>query len=234
MFGSQKSFLSHPILSIVVPVFNQERFIGRCLRSLLDQTMPSHLYEIIVVDDGSSDKTGYALELFTDQKDSIIKVLQNKNNIGLPASLNKGINAAISTYIVRVDADDYVNTNFLNFLYYYLESNPDSDAVGCDYLLVNDVEEIIERRSSIDYPIACGILYKREDMIKVGLYDKDFLFYEDKDFRIRFERSYKVDHLNIPLYRYRRHKNNITNNLEKMNFHKKKLIKKHGKKALEY
>ena len=61
-----------PIVSIIIPVFNQEKWIGRCLRSLLNQTMERSNYEIIVVDDGSTDRTAFALDLFLDE---IIKKL---------------------------------------------------------------------------------------------------------------------------------------------------------------
>ena len=53
-----------PLVSVIVAAYNQEKFIGRCLRSLLDQTLPKDSYEIIVVNDGSTDRTSYALDLF--------------------------------------------------------------------------------------------------------------------------------------------------------------------------
>ncbi len=101
-----------PRVSIIVAAYNQEKYIGRCLRSLLHQTFPQDSYEIIVVNDGSTDRTAFALELFHDA----IHPITNEHNLGLPASINKAILAARSPFIVRVDADDYVNTNFLNFL----------------------------------------------------------------------------------------------------------------------
>ncbi len=98
---------SVPLVSVIVAAYNQEKFIGRCLRSLLHQTMPQVNYEIIVINDGSSDRTPYALELFYDA----IHIITNESNLGLPASINRGIMAAKAQYVVRVDADDYVNTN---------------------------------------------------------------------------------------------------------------------------
>ena len=74
------------------------------------------------MNDGSNDKTAYALELFCDPKNSVIRVINNEKNLGLPASLNRGIRAARAEYLVRVDSDDFVNMNFLNFLYFYLET----------------------------------------------------------------------------------------------------------------
>ena len=100
-------------VSVIVAVYNQERFIGRCLRSLMHQTILHNSYEIIVVNDGSVDKTAYALELFCDPSKSLVRVITNETNLGLPTSLNKGILAARAPYIVRVDSDDFVNTNFI-------------------------------------------------------------------------------------------------------------------------
>ena len=111
--------LNQNIVSIIVPVYNQEKYIGRCLRSLLAQSFPRNEYQIIVIDDGSTDKTSYALELFKNE----IVLIRNKVNKGLPYSLNKGIKNTKSKYIVRVDSDDYVNEDFLKFLISYLEQN---------------------------------------------------------------------------------------------------------------
>ena len=86
--------MNSPKISVIVAAYNQEQFIGRCLRSLLHQTLPHDDYEIIVVDDGSTDKTPYALELFYDPFESVVKVLTNKKNLGLPASLNRAIQKA--------------------------------------------------------------------------------------------------------------------------------------------
>ena len=130
-------------VSVIVSVFNQERFIGRCLRSILHQSFPKNDYEIII-NDGSTDKTKYAISLFVDPYDKKINFINNKSNLGLPASLNKAIKKSKGRYIVRVDADDFVNSNFLGFLSFYLDMNPNSDAVACDYLLIDDKEAEIK------------------------------------------------------------------------------------------
>ena len=98
-------------ISVIVPVFNQEKWIGRCIRSLLDQRIERSMYELILIDDGSIDNSNYALNLFDDE----IKLIKNSTNQGLPNSLNIGINAAVGEFIVRVDSDDYVNENFYFF-----------------------------------------------------------------------------------------------------------------------
>lgn len=217
-----------PKISVIVAAYNQERFIGRCLRSLLHQTLQPHDYEVIVVDDGSTDRTAYALSLFTDRFDAPIKIITNESNLGLPASLNRGIKAAKGKYIVRVDSDDFVNANFINFLQFYLESNDYADAVACDYLLVDDAENVLERVDCIAAPIACGIMFRKAQLFEVGLYDEAFRCHEERDLRIRFEKKYKIHRLELPLYRYRRHENNITNNTDQMNEHFESLVRKHG------
>lgn len=213
-----------PRVSIIVAAYNQEKYIGRCLRSLLHQTFPQDSYEIIVVNDGSTDRTAFALELFHDA----IHPITNERNLGLPASINKAILAARSPFIVRVDADDYVNTNFLNFLYFFLDQNPSVDAVACDYWLVNDSEEWLERVDCSKKPIACGIMFRKQHLINIGMYDEAFRCHEDRDLRIRFEKTYSIRRLELPLYRYRRHDDNLTNNSEAMEHHRLGLVRKHG------
>lgn len=213
-----------PRVSVIVAVYNQERYIGRCLRSLLHQTLPHEDYEIIVVNDGSTDRTAYALELFHDA----IHTITNEQNLGLPASLNHGIRAARAPYVVRVDSDDFVNTNFINFLRFYLDANVYADAVACDYLLLDDAEQVIERGNCAEKPIACGIMFRKHQLIEIGLYDEAFRCHEERELRIRFEQKYKIHRLELPLYRYRRHDSNITNDYVEMERHRKNLILKHG------
>ena len=105
-----------PKISVIVAAYNQERFIGRCLRSLLHQTLSREEFEIIVVNDGSTDRTAYAIQLFCDPVESVIHSIENKKNCGLSSALNLGLREARGKYVVRVDSDDFVNNNFLNFL----------------------------------------------------------------------------------------------------------------------
>ena len=224
-----KNFKSiNPKVSVIVAVYNQEKYIGRCLRSLLHQTMPHVDFEIIVVDDGSEDRTSYALELFCDPSDSVIRVITNDSNCGLPASINRGVRAARAPFVVRVDSDDFVNINFLNILCYYLDSNKYADAVACDYLLLDDKERELGRFNCIDDPIACGIMFRKEQLLDIGLYDETFKCHEDRELRVRFEQKYKIHRLELPLYRYRRHESNMTNNSQEMDRYSKRLIAKHG------
>jgi glycosyltransferase involved in cell wall biosynthesis len=218
-----------PKVTVIVAAFNQEEFIGRCLRSLLHQTMPHADYEIVVINDGSSDRTSFALSLFTDRFNSPVKVINNGCNLGLPASLNHGLRAARAPYVVRVDSDDFVNSNFIKFLSFYLDVNPHADAVACDYLLLDNQERIIERCNCMEKPIACGIMFRKEYLFDIGLYDEHFRCHEDRELRIRFEKKYLIARLDLPLYRYRRHNNNMTSNAGEMQRHDQLLTKKHGR-----
>lgn len=218
-----------PTISVLVPVHNQEKYIGRCLRSLLAQNYPRDKFEIIVIDDGSHDRTSYALELFSDE----IVLVENEKNLGLPASLNRGLSVARAPFVVRVDSDDYVNANFLHLLNLFLAENRNMDAIACDYLVVDDREEVLSRKNCLEEPIACGIMFRTEQLMEIGLYDESFLLHEDLDLRYRFLKKYKIHRLELPLYRYRRHESNITNDIDAMKHHMNNLIKKHGEDIMK-
>lgn len=209
-------------LSIVVPTYNHEKYIARCIRSLINQNYQRSFYEIIVIDDGSTDNTIKILENFKDQ----ITLIKNKKNLGLAATLNKAIKKCRSPYLVRVDSDDYVNENFIFFLRYFLEFNNELDAVACDYFLVDEKENIIERCNSNEKPIACGIIFRLDQLVKIGLYDKRFRLFEDRDLRKRFLKKFNIFRIPLPLYRYRRHEKNITNDKKNIKKYKKLLSKK--------
>ena len=206
-------------ISVIIPAFNEEKYIGRALRSILDQSMSPSDYEVIVVDDNSSDRTSYALDCFG----SAIKVHRNSSNKGLAASLNVAINNSTGRYIVRLDADDYVNNNYLLFLYTYISLNQESHAVSCDYYIVDNQEKIISRENAKSNPIGCAIMFDKEKLIEVGSYDDEFRYHEDKELRIRFEEKYEIHNIEIPLYRYRKHEDNITNHKDEMDTHMNKL-----------
>ena len=218
---------SSTLVSVIVAAHNEERYIGRCIRSLLAQRFPRTQFEIVVVDDGSVDRTAAILDTFATD----IRLIRNPSNIGLPASLNKAITSTHSKFVVRVDADDYVNAAFLDVLYLFLAENPQFDAVSCDYLLVDDREEVLGRGDSMNNPIACGIMFRTEQLIDIGLYDESFLRHEDRDLRLRFLDRYTIQHVPLPLYRYRRHDDNITNDHAAMEHHERRLRAKHGNRA---
>ena len=79
--------MSNVLVSVIIPVYNRERFINKSIRSILDQSLNKEQYEVIVVDDGSKDGTSQILNNYSDR----IKILTNNKNYGLPYSLNRGI-----------------------------------------------------------------------------------------------------------------------------------------------
>ena len=188
-------------ISVIVPVYNQEKYIGRCLRSLLAQNYPRNAFEIIVINDASEDRTGYALDLFREE----IHLINNEKNLGLPASLNRGIRAGTAPFFVRVDSDDYVNANFLSILNLFITQNSYMDAVACDYFLVDDRETVLARKNCLADPIGCGIMFRTDQIVDLGLYDENFLLHEERDLRFRFLKKYQIHRVELPLYRYRRH-----------------------------
>ena len=212
-----------PQVSIIIPAFNAERFIGRALRSVIGQSYVD-AFEIIVVDDCSTDRTAFALELFKGE----ISLLRNDSRLGLPGTLNRAIRAARGKYIVRVDADDYVAHDYLYILQRFLEGNTHMDAISCDYLVVDDAENIIERVNCMERPIGCGIMFRSDHLIDIGLYDDALLMHEDRDLRLRFLEKYAIARLELPLYRYRRHNGNMTNDKTASETYERKLREKHG------
>ena len=133
----QKNFL----VSVIIPVYNSDKFIGRCLRSLKKQTLNKKNYEIVIIDDCSND---YSLEEIKKHKENNFKIIKNTKNLGLPLSLNKAIKEAKGTLIVRVDSDDWVHEDFLNILSTFLYINKDLDAVSCDYALTDINEKVLK------------------------------------------------------------------------------------------
>ena len=174
-----------------------------------------------MVDDGSTDSTKKIYEAFSDE----IKIIKHKKNLGLPTALNTGIKNVKGRFLVRVDSDDYVNSEFLQILFLFISENPNYDAVSCDYLLVDDKEQTIKRYDCLKDPIGCGIMFKTDHLIEIGLYNEKFLLHEEKELRLRFEKKYSINRVPLPLYRYRKHASNMTNNKKKFKS-KMKMLKK--------
>jgi len=208
-------------ISVIIPCYNHAKFIHRCLRSILHQSLDKKLYNIIVVDDGSTDNSLKEIQSYG----KFIKVIKNKKNKGLPFSLNAAIKKSNSEYIVRLDSDDYVNFNFLLFLLKFIENNKDTaDAACTDYYIINEDEKFLFKENSQEKPIGCGIIFKRKHLLAIGLYNEKYLMHEEIELRIRYDKKFrKVLRIQLPLYRYRRHNNNITNNKIKFAKYRKSL-----------
>ena len=130
-----------PDISVVVTNYNYGTYIRRCLRSLLNQDLERGRYEIIVVDDHSTDDSLQAIAAFVEAGD--VKVVVNKKNLGVGGSSRVGVDHSRGKYFVRVDADDYVQPPFLSMLYNTLRFCPQFAGVSCDYFLTDNNERVL-------------------------------------------------------------------------------------------
>lgn len=125
---------------------------------------------------------------------------------------NTGIKAALGRYIVRVDADDYVHSDFLRTLLISFELfGHQYEAIGLDYLNVSDSGEFLSYGDASTHPIACAIAFKLDALEQIGLYNSTLRLNEEVDLRIRFtEEGFKIHQINLPLYRYVNHGRSLT------------------------
>lgn len=120
--------IEHPEISILMPVYNCEKYIKDALNSCLNQNFNKD-YEIVIVNDGSYDNTNDIIQSFTSDKIVYIE----KEHSGIVDSLNYGIQHCNGKYIVRMDADDIMYNDRLSFQYNYMEENPECDILGCSF-----------------------------------------------------------------------------------------------------
>jgi len=211
-------------ISVIITCHNYARYLSRAIRSAVNQSIGKNEYEIIVVDDASSDETQNVMMSYS----GLIKPLTFKDNIGLAAARNEGIKKALGRYVVNLDADDYMDENLLLFESMFLNFNAEWDAVSCDYFLIDEDENHIGRVSGAEKPIACGVMFRTDRLFEIGLYDENFKMREEEELRIRFEKDHLIKNIEIPLYRYRKHEFNMTNNTDEMEKYGKFLKKKHS------
>lgn len=201
-------------VSIIVTSYNYGYYLDRCLRSCLSQNFPSNQYEVLAVDDASTDNSVEVLKRHADREN--FRFIVNESNQGVGEAANKAIRNCRGRYFVRVDADDYISENLIFLLSYYLDTNPDAFCVSCDYHHVDDLGSVLERKFAQTDPISCGIMYRTDLIMRFGLYNEQFRHREEEELRARLGEIYKIHHLRYPLYRYRLHNSNKTRNLEEM------------------
>lgn len=116
------------IFSIVIPVYNIQDYLFNCIESILEQDFES--YEVVIVNDGSTDKSGEICDYFADICDKV-KVI-HKNNGGLSDARNHGVAISKGKYLIFVDGDDYCKRNFLSNLFNVINNNNDPDIILCN------------------------------------------------------------------------------------------------------
>ena len=194
-------------VSVIVPVYNVEKYLDKCLKSLANQTMDD--YEVIVVNDGSQDASWDIITKYQDQYPFIRGF--EKENGGISSARNYGLKHANGKYIAFVDSDDFVEPEFLRKMYNKITSD-DSDVVICDYYALSDNEKRIischPRLSNdikIEYLLSPPMVWSK--MIKKTIMDnvefKNKIFYEDLDLCVKlFKYVNKISFVDEPLYDY--------------------------------
>ena len=179
-------------ISIIIPAYNAEKYIEKCLDSIINQTKKE--LEIIVVNDGSTDNTESIVKNYKDKR---IKYFKNKNQ-GIGKTRNFGIEKATGKYIMFIDSDDYIEKNECEKLYYKAENN-NLDIVICDFYKVYDSGEIEQihtpnfNDSSLkdnpdiitEYLCPWAKLYNRKMIIDNNIKFVENLKYEDAPFVIK-------------------------------------------------
>ena len=190
---------NNPLVSIVIPAYNAEKYIGRAIKSALNQTWRD--VEIIVVDDGSTDRTAETIKSFKDPR--VRYIYQQNKDVG--AARNYGIKESGGKYITFLDSDDEYLPQKVAKQTEFLEQNPEYQAVYCDTLQFysdapdklfkkggfhssGDIfEELL--RSSVINPNAAMI--DRDILIEVGMFDERLDFPEDWELWLRIARPPK-------------------------------------------
>jgi glycosyltransferase involved in cell wall biosynthesis len=211
------------MVSLIITTYNYAQYVERSIRSAMDQSLSIDQYEIIVVNDCSTDGTKSVLENF--EKDA--RIFNLEENLGLSGARNFGIKKAKGQFVAFLDADDYLHKETLRLQKLFLEENNTLDAVSVDYYLVDERGKHIEHVNASEKPIACGVMFRKDFLYNIGLYDEQFRAREEEDLRIRWTDKYNVYNIILPMYRYRMHDNNLTKNESAMQEGAIKLQEKH-------
>lgn len=205
------------LVSIVMPTYNQAHYLPEALEGVFAQTYPS--YELIVVDDGSTDNTSQVLDNYRRQYEFTIISQENQR---LPRALNSGFRCAHGDYLTWTSSDNIMLPCMLEVLVQALEDKPKVGLVYADRYLMDDDGNDLGRFDLPDYDshlllhtnlVHCCFLYRRECMEKVGLFDPEFIYGEDWEYWIRISEHYEMKRVSEALYRYRVHRFSMTSEL---------------------
>ncbi len=207
-----------PKVSIVIPAYNRERYIGMAVRSVLDQTYRD--LECIIIDDGSTDATLEIAEQFAREDDRVL-VLSDPVNRGAAWALKTGFEAARGEYLGQVDSDDLLEGSALEKTVVVLESSPDCGLVYTYYQDIDEYGAILSPgwRCSYEYSpwLILSVfmlfhfrLFRKSVYEQAGGIDTDFNLIEDYELCMRMSEVAK-NIVNIPefLYFYRNHSSNV-------------------------
>lgn len=234
--------MNRPLVSVLIPCYNVEKYVEESIRSILDQTYKN--IEIIAIDDCSKDNTLKILQELA-EKDNRIQVIKNEENLKLIATLNKGISLCNGDYIARMDADDISLPTRIEEEVNFLENNKDHDIVSCQFytfvsdrpgkkslhhnpLRNEDLQAYLLFKSGICHP---AVLIRKRVFTELNLkFEKEYLHVEDYALWSKAIYLTKLANIEKPLLLYRIHQTQVsTLNEELQTENKKKVFKIHCK-----
>jgi len=205
-----------PLVSVILPVYNDEKYILEALNSILEQTIKD--IEIIIIDDCSSDTTTRLIESINDDR---IVLVKNEHNIGLTRSLNQALRLAKGKYIARMDSDDISRPKRFATQIKYLERHPQIKLISCQtksfgsQQMISRIEKNPEKlkvamlvRPVLAHPgfmMRCELV-KQENFY----YDENFSSTEDYDFASRVARKFPIGITGPVLLLYRKHEAQVS------------------------
>lgn len=212
--GLTKEF--NPKVSIIMPVYNQEKFVAEAIESALNQTLDN--FELIICDDGSTDSSIRIVEEYA-RKDKRIKVLKNEANMGLTKTLNRMLKAATGEYICQLDSDDAFMPNRLEAAVKFMDEK-NLAATYSDCYWIDGTGRVLREIKCMEFDLnmlfmseyinQITIMYRKESMDKVGPYDEELKYSQDTLMKLEMGKMFGFTRIPEPLIKYRIREGSIT------------------------
>lgn len=204
-----------PKISVVLPTYNGSKFLDESIASVVAQTFTD--WELIVIDDCSSDSTPEIIERWV-KKDARIVAYRNESNLRLPRSLNEGFKRASGEFHTWTSDDNLYREDAFQTMYDALAGNSEFDLVYCNINRIDENGLPFEGRGFNGGPallyffnvVQACFLYRSNIFDELSGYDPDLFLVEDYDFWIRANRHHRFLHLDAAPYFYRIHKGSLT------------------------
>ena len=227
--------INDPLITVYIVNRNYGKYLDNAFKSVLNQTFKS--LEIIIIDDASNDKSINIIKKY--ESKSLCRAIYNKSAKGLIKSSNIAIKAAKGEFVIRLDADDYLDKNALTIFYNEIKKDKNIALVYSDYYLVDEKKNILylekqikRSKSSLDDKpvLAACCLIRKNSIFSVNLYDERFNRQDGYDLWYKLLQNYKLKHVALPLFFYRRHRNNLTKNQNRLFKTRTKILRKFSEK----
>lgn len=215
-----------PLVTIAIPIYNAENYLGYAIQSVINQTFKE--WELLLMEDGSTDSSIEIAQDYADM-DNRISIIRDGMNKGLIARLNQSVSLANGTYYARMDADDIMAITRIEQQVAYFESHPNTDVVGSSTMLIDGENHIFGSRnmknnnSSFIHPSVMG----KTDWFKANPYSSDAYRVEDKDLWYRTSQKSIFHNLEQPLMFYRAFGSSTSVQTFKSNQRQRKLFRKY-------